>query len=86
MAFGVREAFGARVRKAGVRKRSKVFGSVQRGSTKVGLSAISDGSGWPWDDPPGRYSCAVSSQKARTQEYAIEGDRKCSYAIASLNS
>ena len=44
---GVGEAFGACVRKAGVRKRSKALGSVQRRSTKVGLSSISDGLGWP---------------------------------------
>ena len=44
---GVRDAFGMRVRKAGVRKRSKAFGSVQRRSRTLGLSAISVGLGWP---------------------------------------
>ena len=74
LAFGVHEVFGARVRKAGVQKRSKVFGSVQRRSTKVGLSAISDGLGWPWDDPPGRYSCAVFLLSKNT--HAIIRDRR----------
>ena len=94
---GVREAFARRSR--GVRSgrafgacvrgvcSGRAFGSVQRRSTTVGLSAISDGLGWPWDDPLGRYGCAAFLFKTtRTQQYAIEGDRKRSYAISSLNS
>ena len=44
---GVRDAFGMRVRKASVRRRSEAFGSVQRRSRTLGLSAISVGLGWP---------------------------------------
>ena len=48
---GVREAFGACVRKAGVRKRSKASGGARKRSTTLGSSAISDDLRWPWDDP-----------------------------------
>ena len=80
LAFGVRKAFARRLRGVrGVRSkgghseafeggRLKAFGSVQWRSTTVGLPAMSDGLGWPWDDPLGRYGCAAFLFKTtRTQ-------------------
>ena len=68
-------AFLKCVRKAGIRKRSNALGSVRRRSTTVGLSAISNGLSWSWDDPLRWYSCAAFLfTKTRTQ-YPIEGHR-----------